>query len=174
MVKEVDDFLAHYGVKGMRWGVRKADPRVMATRKLKNGNVLEMTKDPTPPIGRLLSRIPAYKKALNDTVNMTLRDKDGKRIGDATLFKESDTSMNMAWIGVKKSERGKGYASAAVGAAIDFAKSQNMKKMTLEVPGNSPDALHIYEKHGFKTIKVLSSANDVWGGLTSMELDLTK
>lgn len=174
MPTTADSFLAHYGVKGMKWGVRKDEPTVLATKSLKNGNVLEMVRDPTPPIARALSIIPAYRKALDNTVNITLKDKNGKSIGDATLFKESPTSMNMMWIGVKTSERGKGYASAAVEAAISFAKSQDMTKMTLEVPGNSPDARHIYEKYGFTSVDKISSDGDVWGGLTSMELDLKK
>lgn len=170
----VDDFLAHYGTKGMRWGVRKErDVEIVATRTLRDGSTLTMTKDPAPPIGRMISKLsPAFREKMANSANLTLLDDKGKKIGDASLFKESKDSLNLVWIGVKKSERGKGYASAAVGAAIDFAKSQGMKKMTLEVPGDSPDARHIYEKFGFKAVKNLSPTDDVWGGLTAMELNL--
>ena len=44
--------------------------------------------------------------------------------------------------------------------------------MTLEVPGNSPDARHIYEKLGFVAQEQISGDDDIWGGLTSMKLDL--
>jgi len=170
---QTDAFLAHYGVLGMHWGVRKSEPDIVATRKLKNGNTLSLIKDPSPPIARLLAKMsPATKARLDNGANFTLRDKDGKKIGDASLFKESKDSMNLVWIGVKGRERGKGYASAAVGAAIEFAKQEGMSKMTLEVPGDSPDARHIYEKFGFKATENLSSDDDVWGGLTAMELKL--
>lgn len=43
-----------------------------------------------------------------------------------------------------------------------------VSKVTLEVPGISPDARHIYEKIGFKKNKRISNEDDVWGGLTSM------
>ena len=33
MVDDTDDFLAHYGVKGMKWGVRKADREAKKARK---------------------------------------------------------------------------------------------------------------------------------------------
>ena len=46
--------------------------------------------------------------------------------------------------------------------------------MTLEVPGNSPDARHIYEKIGFVAGEQISDEDDIWGGLTKMRLDLTK
>jgi ribosomal protein S18 acetylase RimI-like enzyme len=50
--------------------------------------------------------------------------------------------------------------------------------VTLEVPGNSPDARHIYTKLGFKVVKEATAKeikNDpVWGGLTDMKLDLGK
>ncbi len=35
MSNEVDDFLAHYGVKGMRWGHRKSEEEVTAGREIK-------------------------------------------------------------------------------------------------------------------------------------------
>ena len=52
---------------------------------------------------------------------------------------------------------------------MQYAKDNGIKRVTLEVPGASPDAQHIYEKFGFKKTGQLTS-NDMWGGLTSMEL----
>lgn len=45
------------------------------------------------------------------------------------------------------------------------------KQLTLEVPTNSPDARHIYEKQGFVAGKRISD-DDVWGGLTEMKRKL--
>lgn len=36
MQKEYESYLAHYGVRGMRWGVRKAAPKVSNNKKRKN------------------------------------------------------------------------------------------------------------------------------------------
>lgn len=46
-------------------------------------------------------------------------------------------------------------------AVVDHAKKQGLEKVTLEVPGISPNARHIYESLGFEATKVLSE-NDVW------------
>ena len=55
---------------------------------------------------------------------------------------------------------------------VKYAKQEKFKQITLEVPGDSPDARHIYEKLGFKATKVISDEDDVWGGLTQMILKL--
>lgn len=47
------------------------------------------------------------------------------------------------------------------------------KQVTLEVPGVSPNARHIYEKLGFKsTGEVIGDDDDICGGLTKMRLEL--
>lgn len=57
-----------------------------------------------------------------------------------------------------------------------YAEQEGYDKLTLEVPGNSPNARHIYEKLGFKEVSQLSSKEEdiIWGGLTRMELDIKK
>ena len=180
MLDRSDKFISHFGVKGMRWGHRKNKSKPYIKQKtpsmsvkLKNGETLSMNGEPTPPIARFLGRhFKGMRNNINNTANFKLKDKDGKTIGDMTLFKESKTSLNVVWVGVNSNERGNGYATAAMKGAIQFAKDQKLKTVTLEVPGHSPDAKHIYEKLGFKDIKVLTVDDKVWGGLTSMRLDL--
>lgn len=55
---------------------------------------------------------------------------------------------------------------------VDMAEKQGIKVISLEVPGDSKDARHIYEKIGFKEVKRVSDEDDVWGGLTKMKLSL--
>ena len=47
-----------------------------------------------------------------------------------------------------------------------------MEQVTLEVPGTSPNARHIYEKLVFEAVEVISDEDDAWGGLTRMKLKL--
>lgn len=176
MVLPTDDTIEHFGVKGMKWGVRKKPETTNTDRVIttKDGSTLRLTKDKTPALAKLIAKMsPKVRKLLEDSENMTIKDSKGKTVGEMQLYKEREDSLNVVWVGVRNKERGKGYASAAMKAAVQFAKENNMKQVTLEVPGDSPDALHIYEKMGFKKGKQISDGDDsVWGGLTEMTLTL--
>ena len=53
-----------------------------------------------------------------------------------------------------------------------YARDNGLKQITLEVPGISPDARHVYEKQGFVAEGRISSSDDVWGGLVKMRKTL--
>lgn len=179
------DHLEHFGVKGMRWGVRRNDSTGPSTpkhgivglgpdkivRKTPNGETLTLTKDPPSLIPKMIARAnPNMRERYNNAAFLTLRDGQGKKVGDAQVEKRADGELYLNWLGVKQHARGKGYATQTMKAAEEFGRKSGFKKMTLEVPGNSPDALHIYEKLGFKKTGVVSDdPDDAWGGLTSME-----
>lgn len=65
------------------------------------------------------------------------------------LQKKSPGEVNIVWVEIDQKYRGKGYSQSVLEEIIKFAKSSGYKKMTLEVPGISPNARHIYEKLGF-------------------------
>lgn len=178
------EFLEHYGVKGMKWGVRK--DRSKGTRRLTgfgpdkivrktaSGEELTLSKNPPSALHKGLARISKkYVDAYNRGANLTIKDASGKKVGEAQVEKRSDEELYLNWLGIDKGARGRGYATAVMKAAEEFGAQAGFKKMTLEVPGNSPDARHIYEKLGFKVVKEASpleaKTDPVWGGLTSME-----
>ena len=180
LIEHGEEFIQHFGVKGMKWGVRKNESSSAKDRRLKNKEIVlqktlkgggEVIVTKTPPLKvlqKLGGVIPKLGQHLDDYANFSIRDKEGRPVGDASFYRMGD-HLSLDWIGIDSKHRGQGYATAAFGAAVQYAKDNGIKRVTLEVPGASPDAQHIYEKFGFKKTGQLTS-NDMWGGLTSMEL----
>lgn len=163
----MNDCLIHHGVKGMKWGVRKSRPYDY-TVKSKNGDTIGIRREDYGLLAKGIRRLSPKIAAEQDKTRMYNAYVNGKKVGDIQLYKESDTSVNVVWLSVKSREQGKGYAQAILESSTGRAKAAGFKQMTLEVPGSSPDARHIYEKQGFKAGEKVSSDDDVWGGLTKM------
>ena len=164
--------LMHYGVKGMKWGVRRyLNPDGTLTTKGKKryseSNRYTTKNGETVDIMTSKSRIFKTKtNVLEETVHTMYVN--GKKVAIAYLDKHgSDTNLN--WISTKSKQQGKGYAQTMMGHLIKYSKDRNGSlTMSLEVPDDDPNALHIYEKYGFK--KSGERFDDY--GLTGMKLKL--
>lgn len=186
IAQRTEEFLEHFGVKGMRWGVRKERVRDLQqlvdkdiVRTTKNGDEFRLSPKPPNVIDKTLAfSSQKYADKYKGSAFVSIKDKNGKKIGTGAFWydKKDPQSVYLNWITIDKSARGRGYASAVLKASEDHARAAGKTKMKLEVPGNAPDARHIYTKMGFKVIKEPTASeakNDpVWGGLTEMEKKL--
>ena len=190
MDKITYDEIKHHGIKGQKWGVRRfqnkdgsltADGRKryadsIADTKVytKKGVEVTLRKQPTPLLAKSIQKLSKSAREnaeRSDFVDITV---GGKRVGDLQLYRESPKSINVVWVSVDPKYEGNGYGKTVMQAVKDHAKKLGLEKVTLEVPGISPNARHIYESLGFKAKGQISDDDDAWGGLTAMELDLTK
>lgn len=182
-----EEALAHFGVKGMKWGVRKErEPKPeltgyikeTITRKTANGDTFTLSPHPPNKFIKAMGKLSRkYTEGYNDAASLDIKDKGGKKIGEAAFWFKGEKGkpkdvMYLNWITIEKSARGQGYASEVLKAAQEHAKTKGVKKMQLEVPGNAPDARHIYEKMGFEFTHQSGTKDDYWGGLTHMEKQL--
>ncbi len=177
--------LEHFGVKGMKWGVRRERYRNLKnaaelnaggsiTRTTKTGEKFTVQPASATKLHRSLAAISKnYADAYAKGANLAILDSKGKKIGDAMFDHKDNGDLYLNWLGIDKSARGQGYATEVMKAAAEYGKRTGSKRMTLEVPGNSPDARHIYSKMGFRVTKEADpkDAKDdpLWGGLTEME-----
>lgn len=134
-------------------------------------NKLSLKKAKLPLLGKLLGKL---IKPLREKQKAFLPYEvyyNDKRIGVIDLNEESKEELNIVWIEINNNYSGNGYAQEVLKWAIDFAKESGYKYLTLEVPGNSPNARHIYDKFGFKETG-RNEYDDYWEGLTWMRKKL--
>lgn len=178
-VKRTDDYLMHYGTPRHSgrypWGSGKRPHQSQERSVLKtlNGEKTILHENKKSVTAKFLAKcIPSIRKNIEDYKDYTISDKLDNKLGTISTNKDSDVSLNIVWLSIKNKHRGNGYAQDVMKSIIDNAKAEGFKEITLEVPGTSPDARHIYEKMGFKETKMISDEDDVWGGLTGMVLKL--
>src|SRR5687768_15745564 len=145
-IAEMSEGLKHYGVKGMKWGVRKSDKPTReplkslgpdtVSRKTASGETITLQKVPPTKVAELTGRMSKkYREWYSKNASLDILDGSGKKVGDAYVTKRNKDELYLNWLGIDKSARGKGYATAVMQAGRDFGKQEGFKKMTLEVPG---------------------------------------
>lgn len=212
-------YLKHFGVKGMKWGVRKdrsggskqggvskeggggskqaggdskqSNPKSAVGRfkdirnyeaktlelKSKNGEPVTLKEGKKPLISAVAAAAhPKLHENIKNSTAVSLHV-GGKRVGDADFAFQGKNreEMYLNMIMIDSKHRGKGYASTVLDAAVELGRNEGAERITLEVPGNAPDAKHIYKKLGFKESGPTQTGDEidtVWGGLTPMALEI--
>lgn len=142
----------------------------------RSGNRIDLKVNKGGIIGKFLGKI--SKRLREEQGKSTNLDVyvNNENVGEVQLYsKPNNQELNVVWIEIFDEYNGNGYSQSVLETIIKLAKEKGFKKITLEVPGISPNARHIYEKLGFKDSnpgKILGKRGDYWDGLTEMELIL--
>lgn len=162
-----EEALAHFGVKGMHWGVRKnytayqnkifnatlgASKTAVIT---KTGEVISVEKERPGPLQLAVAKL--TKRAPQDNISsMVIRDSLGKKVGSFQVWKETPTVARGEWLQIDKGAQGKGYSKASIEGLLKAAKKDpKLKEVRLQVPSAAAPAKHIYSGLGFKKDKDL-------------------
>lgn len=175
-MKTAEDVLAHFGVKGMKWGIRKdfrdfqdkihrGSPGAIKTSvKTKTGEMITVEKERPGPIQLAVAKLTGRKPS-DSVSSMIIRNEQGNKVGSFQMWREGSSAIRGEWLEIKKSSQGKGYSKAAISGLLRAAKKdKNLKEVRLQVPTNAAAAKHIYGSLGFKKDKDFGW-DPVYGGL---------
>jgi len=151
-IERGEEFLMHFGVKGMRWGVRKQDEGptgdLILSKECKNGTQLSIYKQPPPKwVLKEIEKDPSYKEQADLQHTFELRDKSGSKVGSAAFYQASPTKLDLEWIGVQKAHRSNGYARAALEGVMDYSRANGITDLEMSATKLGQP---LYESLGFQ------------------------
>lgn len=181
-----DSYLAHHGIKGQKWGVRRyQNPDGSLTPegekrygiknkksysvKTKTGEILtyDSQKNFIKPLARLSKN---YRDNINKYYGYNIKNSSGKKVGDLQLELQDDGKTTYVnWLSTNSKYEGKGYGRAGMEFVEQFAKEHGSERITAEVVGHTPQINHLVDKMGYVRLEQISGDDDIWGGLTRIE-----
>lgn len=167
--------IRHYGVKGMRWGIRRyqnkdgslteagkrraadanakssifgtAQPYSIKTRSGENISVQPLKPPSTArKIWDALMGTSNTEMGTRGDANYTLSDSSGNKIGQLSLISKSANVAYIDWITIDEKHRGKGYATDVMNDLIGKARESGYSRIELNAL-KKPRPL--YERLGF-------------------------
>ena len=176
--QELLNELEHYGVKGMKWGVRKdrssggrgssstSKPKtpkhlrgeVVLEKKLKNGGSLVVRREPPGAFTKMLEkRIPGFSKMYENEHFFLLSNGKGEKVGSASFAQTGPKSLALEWIGVDKKHRRQGYAKATLEGVMSYAKDSGFERLELTA---TQMGAPLYQSLGFKQMEGSKSSGN--------------
>lgn len=177
--------IEHFGVKGMKWGVRRyqnkdgsltpagkkreaeesAKKTIFGTAKAfsvktRDGSSIDAKPIPKPSVGKrildsLMGTPTDQQMGHRGDANYTLNDSKGNKVGELSLISKKDGVAYVDWIEIDKKQRGKGYATDVLNSLLETAKDSGYSKVELNAVKK---ARPLYERVGF-TYKDMSKVN---------------
>lgn len=179
----MDEYLAHYGVKGMKWGVRRYQNKDRTLTKAgkqheyirrKTRNAMATTNIANDIVGGLSERErkmlgaeegkpwvdPKFDKETSANVakRIVISDKNQKPVSFLEIWDNGGKTGQIA-IATKAGEeyRGKGYASKAVEQGkkwFDRYGYKHLDSMEWIADNDNPASINLAKKHGFQEVKM--------------------
>lgn len=169
----MNNYLMHYGVKGMKWGVRryynedgtKADRKQKLSYKINDEleihelpqNSFKMARAESHFTGGLndyrLSMNPGLIKIDN---NKNFKIMAGERYVGHLILEESGRNgdnLKIKWLDIARKEQGKRYASSVMDWVIDDAKNSGYKSVTMAATKKSKVVRDMANRRGFVDTK---------------------
>ncbi len=110
------------------------------------------------------------KEVIDKGGHIILAEYDGEIVGMVGLEPMEEGVCEMLKFGVKECVQGKGIGNMLAKRIIEIAREDGYKKMTLCTNSFLKNAVHIYEKLGFKYVEFTESRFEISD--TMMELEL--
>lgn len=165
--REDELYLMHYGVLGMKWGIRKRDRTSsgggrLAKRRLKKlrkksvsvakartakGEEFYIAKRKDPRLKKFVHKL--KDKPITDSW-YNFRDKQGKRIGWGTVDAQGKT-LYLDSVAIRGKHQRKGIGTAVLKYTENQARRQGFKRLTMDSV-DTKQARGAYEKAGFKRV----------------------
>jgi putative acetyltransferase len=124
------------------------DPLVVDVRALLDEHLAEMRRTSPPESVHALD---PHALAADGILFLTARDDDGSLLGCGALKTLSPSEGEVKSMRTALSARGRGVATAVLGAVVDAAHARGMARVSLET-GAEPffdPAVRLYLRHGF-------------------------
>lgn len=167
MPETYDDYLAHYGVKGMKWGKRKAKPRELSERKAKKVAKLDQrVADSKSEIRSLREQRKNSNIVKKVGINRKIRksvERQQRDHFDSTAIKNGKLTMNQR--ATVKAAVGLGIITGPAIASRANQSLHNMADSKRKRDAGQAAASKLADTHGinnFRTIDLNMGADGVW------------
>lgn len=137
---------SHYGVKGMKWGIRRTPEQLGHIVKKHFGNLHDLTENELDKYKNQYSNLRHIRISSNSVGKIF--EKNGKVSAIINVEKMPNGKKQIQGMEIFGDSKGKGYAYDLLDYAVN-----SLGATELSVRKTNTPAVHLYDKYGFETYK---------------------